>query len=481
MVLNSRSDGTSWCGPSIYFALVVLAVVINWPGRANPDTVDMLYQATHLEALNQWHSPVITFLYGLAGPVFGYPGGGLIIQSALMMIWPAYLLTRMLRFRGSYVLQGTGLVLAGLLTFVFLALSGQVIKDVLMVALMSPAFAIISHLRDRRLNQATPALLLALFFLTTAFLLIRPSNHLILLFSLAALLCVATPAKPRFIAASLGGFVATVLLGLLALGGSRAVLPSKEAHPELSLLFFDLAGISTELKSDLFATLPNWTPLPSLRPWDCYAGLQGDPFLWGECKEYRALARAHPAEIRQLWMNQIVAHPVAYLKHRALYTRNLLIRTGRGTDVIMPAPPDFSLVTNAVPHIDAMPERMRTGIQLWHPQVGYVPFGTIAHFWFSQFTGSPILWVATATAGLLLGAVFLRRRGDYRLLIVSSIGVGNFLTLSLFAPSDDLRYLLPTMMSALAAIVLIIEWYWAPLSDSPPNRTTSTALPNQQA
>jgi hypothetical protein len=76
----------------LYLLLVTTAVNCNWSGRKNADTIDKLHQAMHPEALNNWHAPFITLCYGFLGPIFGYPGGALVLQSAVLLLWPSVVL-----------------------------------------------------------------------------------------------------------------------------------------------------------------------------------------------------------------------------------------------------------------------------------------------------------------------------------------------------------------------------------------------------
>jgi hypothetical protein len=338
----------------MYALLVSFTIVVNWPGRANPDTIDMLYQARSIESLNSWHSPFITFMYGLLGPIFGYPGGGLVVQSILMMTWPILLLDKI------QCLPISGLRKFGLITLwlilvsLLVVLSGQIVKDSLIAALLSAIFFIVFRTGPYLQNiWKANGINFALLILILAIISIRPPNLLIFLFvGIAYIFTVAHDRLPR------RWLVVGVLLTILGAGVSttvnRVLLPTKEQNPEVVLYIFDIAGISTRTNVDLFRKIPDWTPPPSQSPSQCYNGIQADPFMWGNCKDYGVLGVKNISALRNLWWREIIMNPFPYLLQRLEYTGHLVFRTGRITDVVLPPAPLFDYTTNHPIHIQAM-------------------------------------------------------------------------------------------------------------------------------
>jgi hypothetical protein len=68
---------------------------------------------------------------------------------------------------------------------------------------------------------------------------------------------------------------------------NRKVLGARDAKAETSLIIFDIAGISSDIKQNLFSQLPGWSGEQVQPPWECYTPKRWDPFSpFGECKQY---------------------------------------------------------------------------------------------------------------------------------------------------------------------------------------------------
>ena len=127
----------------IYAGFVVLSLVANYPGRPNADTVVMLWQAHNVGELNSWNSPFCTFFYGLLGPIFGYPLGALIAQSLVLLAWPAKVLGALISIPGARsVTRVTCIVLWTLVCCCFIALAGELVKDMIFCSFLSLVFLV---------------------------------------------------------------------------------------------------------------------------------------------------------------------------------------------------------------------------------------------------------------------------------------------------------------------------------------------------
>ncbi len=160
----------------IYLALVVACGIIEYPGQLNPDSLDQMAQGLHREFLNDWHSPAVTLLWSLATPVFGQPTGALMIQSALIMLFPAVVIHRSLRQRRA----GIKIVLLSALYCLFfvswIAIAGLILKDATFLGFVSAILALGYDFQSR--SAASNLLLAAAAIL--ACLLIRPTNFVII-------------------------------------------------------------------------------------------------------------------------------------------------------------------------------------------------------------------------------------------------------------------------------------------------------------
>jgi len=439
----------------IYIGLVLIAVIVNFPGRLNPDTVSMMWQAANPTQLNTWHAPFATFVLSFLNPAFGAPGGGLIIQSILMMLWPAIIASEVVRSRGNLSIRLIYLLGWGAVCAVFIALSGQVNKDILLLAFISSGFFLVTkeYLTPRELP--TIWLLASGAIIVTSIALIRLPN----LFILFVPMLVYFNILKRRRAIHVVGRILVIFIGTaLAYVTIPAILGAKTSHPEIAPIMFDLVGIETVSGDRILERLiPDVAKLePKLE--QCYSAKQIDPFFWGPCAAYGSLASQNIGTVKRAWVPVILSHPVAYIRHRLAFAASLLSKDGSGNKIIVPTPPGFDLATNAAPYFSSMPAEMRTGIQIWRPYLGYVPFGRIAHIAFTSTLGSPLLWVLVAVGGVIWGlktrAMSTERWIPFTL---GSVGLCNLLMIVVLSGSDDTRYLLPTWMTALGICVFAVH------------------------
>src|SRR5215469_4207299 len=89
MNIRSPEIRLSW---RVYLALVLLAWLVNYPGRIGSDTLSQLTEAQNLQKLNDWHSPVVTWLFSLFTPALGQTAGALLVQALLVFFYPAIIL-----------------------------------------------------------------------------------------------------------------------------------------------------------------------------------------------------------------------------------------------------------------------------------------------------------------------------------------------------------------------------------------------------
>jgi hypothetical protein len=429
-----------------YCTLIILSVLLNYPGRASPDSLDMIQQSRNLASLNDWHSPFVTWFWSLLDVPLGQPAGALLIQCLLLFSWPALLLARWSQKRFAFY---RGLVVLGL-TVVLVPVAGAVTKDTVLIAFTSGMFCVLeaSGTADfRQLRQRTRLVSCALL---AGIVLIRPSNFIILI--LAFLLLAALhpyyrrPARAMLV---LGILTASPILSIAV---NKVLLGAASSHAENALILFDIAGISTAAKKDIFAKLPGW-PENELKPWDCYTPKQADPFLWGPCRAYGTQLGGKIAELGDTgllrwWVTAILTHPLAYIAHRASFVQMLLTRDGSGNEIIVPPRPAYDFAANHPRLLATMPPEYRKDILLWQPRVAYAPFGFAADAFFRSSAGSPLLWVGGcfAIAGFLVARRAQTQSPDQICALAAGLGLGNFVMLAIFSGSDDCRYLLMTLL-----------------------------------
>ena len=247
----------------------------------------MLTQAQNIGELNDWHAPSVTWLWSLFTPLLGQPAGALLVQSLLMFVYPAIAQRHAGRISSVGAAIGAAMSVAWVAFLIALiAVTGQVLKDVVLVGLILCLLAVL----DLR-SASTPrsAMWLSLGVLLALIMLVRPTNFIML--ALAGVIWaffVFDSGRRRLMAVILilAGCAATFPVSQVV---NRVLLTAGDAMAERQLIIFDIAGISSGIKQDLFVELPNWPRDEVLRPWDCYTPKAGDPFLYGACSRYAEL------------------------------------------------------------------------------------------------------------------------------------------------------------------------------------------------
>lgn len=432
-----------------YIVLAATAFIVNYPGRATPDALDMLWQARNVTALTDWHSPFVTFVYGFFAPVTGSPSGALLVQCALLMSWPAIILWNILSDRRTYPVTACLFILWSFVLFTFIAMSGEIVKDILELSFLSAIFFLFEARRKRISLARTDSQFAAwLTVCAVGATLVRPTNLIVLFICVAAFLLL-TRGPPRHAHASIKAYI-LLALAVAAVPGSRLILNAGKSAPENPPIVFDLAGISTQTRIDTFASLADGASLPSARPWECYTPQRDDSFFWGKCEDYGRFVARHEKQLHRLWIKTVLGHPLAYLAHRWEFAKQFLLLDQPQTFV--PPPPRFSgNATNYGPQIQFVPEKLRSGVQMWAPTIAYSPFGLIAYVMFHSWLGQPLLWVAILIAAGVV-AYRRRRRGfAMYLALLSTLGLSNVVVMIFVTAADDMRYLLPTWMCAVGA------------------------------
>jgi hypothetical protein len=434
---------------------------VNYPGRLNPDSYDMLTQAQHVDTLNDWHSPAVIWLWSLFTPVLGQPAGALLVQSLLLFVYPVVAWIKPISTADRGPLDQALSVGYGVLLLALIPLAGAISKDQILIGLILCLLAIIHNeskysrvgLIKSRLCYL-PALAMILFVRPSNFIMIaiaglawaflifgRGGKFLMAVVSIAAGCALAVPAT---------SFVNSVIFG------------AKSAMSERSLMIFDVAGISAREKIDLFGELPDWPTDQISRPWECYTPAAWDQFGWGACKEYSEAVEAKmtklgAAFVMRWWTGAILHYPYSYIAHRLSYFWNLLRKRTRVFARVV-----FPSAMNAL-HSDTSVVRtygidMTGKFQVWEPTIRYRPFGLVSALVFS----SPIVpvTVLSCVATLVWSWRKTRERSgevDAVIVVSSAIGIGNLLMLLLFGISDDGRYLLPTVICGGVSILRLIQ------------------------
>jgi hypothetical protein len=301
-----------------------LTLIVFYPGVMNYDA-RYVYLDGQKGFYGDWQSPVMTWIWKVIDPVA--PGAASMFLLIATLYWLGiFVLSRALA-RRSLAIAATLPLLA--LTPPLFAFVGMIWRDVLMAAcwLLAVAMVFAATGRSRRMivAQIVAGVLIALGVL------LRPNAVA------AAPLLITYIAWPRgfsFKRTALAFVPLMIALAALVQLVYYGVFNATRQNPLHSIIVFDLGGITHFSGANPFPV--TWTPdeMERLRS-NCY-----DPIAWnnywnGHCKfvmqkvehEYKLFGT--PA-LSRAWLNGILDHPTAYIKHRLVFAGTFLFGTHLG-------------------------------------------------------------------------------------------------------------------------------------------------------
>jgi len=427
-----ETDGRSRrLGAAALAAVALLALSLGlslsyWPGVMTWDSIRQYDQALS-GRFDDWHPPLMNWIWRQLLPLAHGPAPMLVLQLAVYALGYGLLIGWALNRRRPRL--AVALAAASLLP-VAVALMATIVKDSLMAALLLAAAGLLAWKRPQRgwllalVAAALVAVACALRF--NGFLAGAPL--------LVALLPEPLRRTPLRILAT--GLAATAVL-VLPLPFANHLLKAAPSGVGLSLVIYDLGGITLNTGQDAFPALPVKDPVAVNRI--CYTPVRWDPYAdWGDDACTIGFDALQPVfqerRIRptQLWARTILAHPVAYAEHR-LQHFNLNTRF---------------LVKGEVDR----PVHDRSEDNPWSAQVTPNPLLHTVDALAVASEATPLNWPAFWIA-LALGVAILAPRLPSRRLILplalSALLYG--LGYAAVSVSSELRYHLWTMIAALLA------------------------------
>lgn len=407
-----------------------------WPGLMTWDSIRQYDQATSGE-MDDWHPPAMEWIWRQLDHVYPGPASMLVLQLALYTLGFGLLVAWAMRAR-RYRL-GLALAACSLMPLAA-ALMGEVLKDCLMAGALMAACGLMVWRGERRgwlwrfAGIALVALAAAMRF--NAFLAGAPI--------VVALMGEAARRTPlRLFGASL----AAVAGLMLVMPSANRMIGAEKSGVELSLIIFDLGGITEFSHQDAFPPLGVANPVAvnhqcySPEKWDTYAPWTENICLIG-FDDVRAWFANHGGSPWVFWAKAVLAQPVAYAQHRLAHLNintRLFVRD------------DVNRAVQAT-SVDNM----------WHYQVTPSPTldtldaTTLASA--NSPLGWPIAWMALAL-GVLLVSPRLPSRRIVIPLILSGLLYG--LGYAVFSVASELRYYLWTYVAVLLATVIAAADLWA--------------------
>ena len=411
---------------AILVAAALFQCASYWPGIMTWDAITQYDQASQ-GYFEDWHPPLMAWIWRRLIGI--HPGPASLYLLQLALYWTGYGLIVAAAIRRRQHLAAWLIAACALMPFP-LALMGSVLKDCLMQGFFLMGVGLFAWVRPERdwpLRIAAMALLLLGAMLRfNAFLAVIPL--------LVALLPQSwRSTTPRFVAASLLGLT----LALVSMPLVNRLIGAEKTHVELSLVMFDLGGITRHSGQDMFPPLGVADPVAvnarCYRPdhWDSYSSWADRPcpISFDRMKEAVETRGLSPSP---LLVHAILAHPIAYAEHRLAHF-NINSRF---------------LVPNEI--LGAAPDRSIDN--QWHFTVTRGPglklINALAAISVHGPLGWPIVWIVLA-AGLLSIWRFLPSAPLVVPLSLSSFLYGlGYLPLSV---SSELRYHLWTITATAIA------------------------------
>jgi hypothetical protein len=422
-------------------AFGLLHAAIYWPGIMIWDAIRQYGQALS-GRYDDWHPPAFAWLWRQMLPLA--PGPAPMLALQLLLYWGGHALLAGWAARQSR--RGLALALAACGLFpLALALTGEVMKDALMAGALLSAAGLLAW------RQATGGrwfriggIALLLFAATLRF-----NAVLACLPLLAAFLADRRRGgRGRLVLAA----AAAAVLLLLALPLANLALRAQPSGVGLSLVIFDLGGITEQSGANAFPPLADVDDPVAINhgcydpaSWDRYAWWGEDPCEIGFETLSPVLTEGGRNPYR-FWLAAIAAHPLAYAGHRLRHfnaNSRFLVRNRLQRPAFAQSDPNpWNVRVRSNPALVAVD---RIVLALDDTPLGW-----------------PIWWLAVA-AGALILAPRLPSRGLVVPLAASSLFYG--LGYAILSVASEMRYHLWTIVaSLLAAAIAASEIRQAPLS-----------------
>ena len=442
--MAAKRAGTGWGAAALLVLAAGQALSLSfWPGIMVWDSGRQYGQALSGQ-FDDWHPPLMEWIWRYLIALMPGPGPMLVLQLAVYGAALGFLAYR------SWC-RGDGRIAAWLAaTGLFpptLLIMATVIKDALMAATLLAGFAFLLRYRDTggRLSRfAGVGLILAASCLRfNAFLAGVP------------LLFLAMPAGwiRSTGRAAIAAALAAILL-LLAMPVTNRLLQAKRSGVELSLVIFDLGGITAHGGGDAFPSMAVANPVAVNRT--CYAAERWDSYSWWVTPvcpfQIWTVARAFTAQHINpviFWIKAIVTHPLAYLAHRWDHwniASQFLVRTTTVRWITSASDPNEWGF-----HVGPNPGNRLVTASAW--AVNATPFG-----W-------PCWWLALSFGLVVLN--FRQPRSPLPFALACSAFLYE-LGYGAFSVATELRYhCWPIMATSIASVMFAAQWRETPAAQRP--------------
>lgn len=412
---------------AVCLAGACLTAAAYWPGFMTWDAIRQYDQALNGQ-FDDWHPPLMEWLWRRFLGVWLGPAPMLVTQLALE--WTGFALLGGWALRARRPRLAAALVACGFLPFA-LALTGEVLKDCLMAGALLLATGLLAWQAQGRRRPASAVAGIALLVFASA---LRFNAFLA-----TVPLCVALlpPAWLRSRSRLLLATLASAALMLAALPLANRLIGARSSDVSLSLVIFDLGGITRYSGQDAFPPLGLTDPVAANAT--CYNPERWDPYSWWvdpvcpmNFANVQAAFRVTHTNPYLVWLRAILTHPLAYAEHRAVHFNGairLFARVPSERSVQLESPPnDWGYRLHPGPLVVALDDAA-----VW---TGATPLG-----W-------PAVWIAAALGLLVLAPALPTRRLVLPLATSAALyGLGY----AAFGVASELRYHVWTMLATALA------------------------------
>jgi hypothetical protein len=458
MQVESRTDepdGGSllrWRGAPSSISIVIaiaaigaaLVFIAYWPGIMIDDA-RWQYQQVVDNAYEDWHPPLMAWIWRHLTVIAKGPAPMLALQ--VLLYWAGIALIATSAVKRGHKGLALALALLGFLPATF-ALSGTVTKDALMDGILLASSGIILW---RPLVQAS-ALRIGLSLGAIALLFVAAALRFNAVFACVPLALVALPrrftrTKPRLLLSAILAAAAFVMAG----PAISALLQAEKTDVELSLIIFDLGGITEHSGVSQFPDLHVKDPVAVNHR--CY-----DPYGWDSYSDWakkpcplgfdplQALVDDGDFDAKTWWVRSVTAHPIAYLQHRFTHF-NL------SSWFLVPGGPDFTAWSQSVPNpwgFRVVENRLLNLITKAADGAATTPIG-----W-------PIFWISIALAAFVAGLMAHSEREPIAIAASAFFYGAGYLVVGV---ATGIRYYIWTFDGAAVAALIIGSELWRRRSD----------------
>jgi len=302
------------------YALTILVFQPGYP------TLDARYLYNDAMAWNfpDWQSPVMGLLWWLIDPLA--PGAMSMFLLIASLYWLGFgLLAFTVARRSHWIGVATPFLALSPPAFFFV---GMIWRDILFGVVWLVAAVLPFAAAGRGTRVRVPVQIVALLLVALGVLL-RPNA----IFAAAVLaIYVLWPARFDLRRAALWFLPLVIVCYALVPAVYYGLIGAKRTHPLHSLMVFDLGGITHFTNVNQFPVA--WSDAEAALLMDrCYNGKLWDVYWYEEPCKFVMTRLERPDDLifgtprlSQAWRQAILAHPLAYLQHRATYTWNFLAR-----------------------------------------------------------------------------------------------------------------------------------------------------------